>query len=242
MPPVSHQPGLVTMALASLAHLRAEPKKLEMAKEFANKYSNLPAAWIGLGEVYGSEGDKEQQGKALKSAVDLAPDDIASWQQYARFAGDNNDAATALKAYRKLAQLSPDDPIVNNNLAYFILETGGDAKEAVERSSKALEKMKTSPNVLHTLGLAQVASRRHGRGARALVHVVGPSTGRSHHAPGLWSHAGGRRRGGERQSARPVGIGIRRPTGSGFPAARRGGEARWRIVDGMSATRCGLYG
>ncbi|MBI5094659.1 MAG: tetratricopeptide repeat protein [Candidatus Hydrogenedentes bacterium] len=152
------QPDLISMALASLSHLPSETKTLEMATDFTRAYPRLEAAWIGLAEVYHSAGNDDQAEKALTKAKEIAPDSITTWQQCARFASDRKDNTSALEAYRKLAVLTPDDPVVNNNLAYYVLETGGDAKEAVDRSTRALEKMKNNPNVLHTLGLAQLRS------------------------------------------------------------------------------------
>jgi len=50
----------------------------------------------------------------------------------------------------------PEDPYASNNLAYCILQTDGDAKEALQLAQKALEKLPRNAEVIHTLGLAQV--------------------------------------------------------------------------------------
>jgi Flp pilus assembly protein TadD len=64
----------------------------------------------------------------------------------------------ATDAYRRLAELRPEDATANNNAAYCLLVTGGDLKEALERAQKAKEKLPLNPAVLHTLGVAQLRS------------------------------------------------------------------------------------
>ena len=59
--------------------------------------------------------------------------------------------------------MTPDGELTDrgstlNNISYFITKTGGDLEVAIDYAKRALEAIPYSPNVLHTLGWAQLES------------------------------------------------------------------------------------
>ena len=60
----------------------------------------------------------------------------------------------AKSAYQSALQIKRDDPTASNNLAYVLLETGGNADLALQLAQTARRAMPESSNVADTLGWA----------------------------------------------------------------------------------------
>ena len=65
-----------------------------------------------------------------------------------------HDLASARKAYESALQLKPDDPLTSNNLAYILLETGGNVDIALRLAQTARRALPEVSNVADTLGWA----------------------------------------------------------------------------------------
>jgi len=74
----------------------------------------------------------------------------------ARLHDSANELEKAAAVYVRILEQAPGRPDIQNNLAYCLLQTGGDSKQALELAQQAAEKMQLNPHVLHTLGLAQL--------------------------------------------------------------------------------------
>ena len=72
----------------------------------------------------------------------------------------------------RLLALIPGRPDIQNNLAYSLLQTGGDPKQALDLAQQAAEKMKLNPHVLHTLGLAQLRNEDIAGARKSLVTAL----------------------------------------------------------------------
>ncbi|MBX7258085.1 MAG: tetratricopeptide repeat protein [Candidatus Hydrogenedentes bacterium] len=155
---VPNQPRLVNLLLRTLARAKTMPDRVEIAKEYTSKYSNVAGAWLGLAEVYSLMDDRKGQEEALRKAVEVEPKNSEAWLALAQYLDESNNLEELTSVFRKLIELLPDDPFVQNNLAYCILRTNGDTSEALALAKKASEKLKMHPNVLHTLGLALLRS------------------------------------------------------------------------------------
>lgn len=153
------QPLLVELTLESLARSRFLPDRLETARGYTTKYPAMAAAWLGLAEIQRSNGEVEGEYESLQKAWEVEPSSDEALRFLARHYDRKGDLASMLEVYRNIAMLLPDDPFVCNNLAYCILQTGGDPGEALTLAKKAAERLGQNPYAIHTLGLAQV---RHG--------------------------------------------------------------------------------
>ncbi len=67
---------------------------------------------------------------------------------------NKHDLEKAKSAYQSALQLRRDDPTASNNLAYVLLETGGNADLALQLAQTARRALPGSSNVADTLGWA----------------------------------------------------------------------------------------
>ncbi len=166
------KPRIVAYMLTALANANDLPDREQKATHYTEEYPALPAAWLGLADVEQALGNVDAERSALEKAVEVGPDDIDAWLQYARFLDEQSDHEGMLKSYRKLHQLLPGDPFIANNLAYCILQSNGDAKEALSLAESAYKDAKSSSNVLHTLGLAQLKTGDLDEGSKNLRRAL----------------------------------------------------------------------
>ncbi|MBM3288882.1 MAG: hypothetical protein FJY92_01900, partial [Candidatus Hydrogenedentes bacterium] len=120
------------------------------------EYPAMASAWIGQAAVQAAIRDADGQKASLDKATEVEPANAQVWRQLAQFYSEKSDYAALLDASRHVFELMPDDPYVANNVAYCILQTNGDANEALGLAQKAYEKLPRNAEVIHTLGLAQV--------------------------------------------------------------------------------------
>lgn len=130
--------------------------RLEQGRAVAEKYADMPVAWIGLALLAHALNDEASELTALDKAAEVGVDDAAVWMQRGQYFARKNMIPEAMEAYRQQLRIAPDDPMANNNLAYYLTLTGENMEEALERAQKAKDALGPNPNVLHTLGVAQL--------------------------------------------------------------------------------------
>ncbi len=101
-----------------------------------------------------------QEGSADR-ALDLYQQSIKDNPREVRFyilAGELYEAKKnwddAKNMYQKALSISPDHPLASNNLAYVLLEQGGNVDVAMSMAQTARRGMPNSPNAADTLGWA----------------------------------------------------------------------------------------
>jgi Flp pilus assembly protein TadD len=63
-------------------------------------------------------------------------------------------ADQAVPIYEQILKLDPNQPVALNNLAYLMAQKGGDPDRALDLAQKAAAKVKDSPEIQDTLGMA----------------------------------------------------------------------------------------
>ena len=155
---IGYHPQLLQSIFSALTRVQLAARAKEEAQAIAQEHAASPIAWVGLAMVMRSLDDTEGERQALAKAMEVGPNEPEAWFQQGQFCERQKDMKGATDAYRRLAELRPEDATANNNVAYCLLVTGGDLKEALERAQKAKEKLPMNPAVLHTLGVAQLRS------------------------------------------------------------------------------------
>ena len=69
---------------------------------------------------------------------------------------ESGDKAAAVASYRKALAESPDNPLIMNNIAYLLAETGGDLAEANRLATQGLSKAPQNPSMKDTLGWVEL--------------------------------------------------------------------------------------
>lgn len=156
--------ALTALRLEALARALSVDDPAQKAREYAEQAPADPRTWLALAEFYRGKADAEQEAAAIAKALELDADHTDAWLLQARYlerAGDQDGAAAA---YARVLTARPGDPVVGNNLAYLILETGGDVQRALELAQAAFEASQGNPtiqpHVLHTLGLAELRANK----------------------------------------------------------------------------------
>jgi tetratricopeptide (TPR) repeat protein len=142
------------------------------ARQLAEAHADSPEAQLGLSRVYAAHGDQQAERAALDTAARLAPDSLPVIRARAQFYERIGDAEQAIQAYRRLAQLAPDDAAVNNNLAYALLTGGGNPTEALPIAERASSLSPPNSGIFHTLGLAQFMSGRFEESRKSLWQAL----------------------------------------------------------------------
>lgn len=143
-------------ALEALARAHNFDGRVAKAEAIMARSENYWEAYLGLASVYEAEEKEAEELEALQLVVEANPERSQVIKRIARYADRIGDQSLAMDSYESLIALTPEDPMVLNNHAYYLLETNGDASRAEEGSLKALQAIPANPNILHTLGLARL--------------------------------------------------------------------------------------
>lgn len=133
-------------------------KPSEALEQFAAaaKAGAVPAAQLRTIDVLDRTDRRAAADKELAEALRRYPDQPAVLALAARRAQLAGDPGKAVDYLQRLAQKTPDDPILLNDLAWAQLAAG--RPEALANARRALAAMPNNPNVLHTTGLALARS------------------------------------------------------------------------------------
>ncbi len=149
-------PVLLDLVFSSFAHARRLDNPVQEAQSLLERHAKSAAAWLGMHDVFRAVKNTEGQRNALAKAAELDPRNPEAWSLQAAFLDKQNDVDGQIAAYRKILELTPEDPAANNNLAYCLLLKGGDPKEALGYAGKAIGNLRGNALAHHTLGVAQL--------------------------------------------------------------------------------------
>jgi tetratricopeptide (TPR) repeat protein len=127
--------------------IAALKKSVELSKTNADAY-------LKLGRVEKATGALDEALATCANASRDNPQEAAFYMLAGSIYEDKHDLMSARKAYETALRLKPDDPLASNNLAYILLETGGNADIALPLAQTARRALPELSNVADTLGLA----------------------------------------------------------------------------------------
>lgn len=138
--------------------LQSEKKDLPAAeaeyKKAADLNKNDANALIKLGLVEKARG---QDDTALQTYLDGAQNNPKQFTFYVLAGGiymNKQDWEHARQVYQKALALQPDDPVASNNLAYVMLQQGGNVDVAFAMAQTARRQLPDNPGPADTLGWA----------------------------------------------------------------------------------------
>jgi len=78
----------------------------------------------------------------------------------------------AMASYRKALAKTPEDPLLLNNLAFLLAETGGNLDEAQQMASSAIRKAPNLPQLQDTLAWVQIKQRHEDSALKILATLT----------------------------------------------------------------------
>lgn len=113
----------------------------------------LRAEWQARG------GDNDAARQTLRQATQAAPQNAEPWLRLATLAHQAKQTAEARSAYQEALQRAPEHPLVLNNFAVLLVESGGDAVAAEGMARRALQQMPAQAQLHNTLAMALAARK-----------------------------------------------------------------------------------
>jgi len=114
---------------------------------------------IRIAAIQQKNGKLPEALQAFQRARQLAPDRKGLDQLIASTEDRMGKKSEAIADYRKALTKSPEDATVLNNLAFLLVDTGGDTKESFDLVNVALHKKPDAPQLRDTLAWIQI--KRH---------------------------------------------------------------------------------
>ncbi|MBZ5610602.1 MAG: tetratricopeptide repeat protein [Acidobacteriia bacterium] len=124
--------------------------------EMAAKSPNSAEVQIRIAELQKKQGHAAAALEALQRARQLDPKRRGLDAAMANLQEEMGKKTEAVASYRKALSETPDNPVVLNNLAYLLTETGGDLEEALRLVTQGVRKAPGNPNLQDTLAWVQL--------------------------------------------------------------------------------------
>jgi tetratricopeptide (TPR) repeat protein len=121
-------------------------------KKAAELDKNNADALLKLGQVQVAKGSTDEAIGTYQRSIKDNPREASFYILIGELYESKQNWGSAKEAYQKALEVKPDNPLASNNLAYVMLETGGNVDVALSLAQTARRGMPDSPNVADTLG------------------------------------------------------------------------------------------
>ncbi len=105
-----------------------------------------------IADIYALKGDRNAAVDMYRKAYETAPNNVSSALALAGGLVQAGRMAEARTQYLNIVKAHPDDPVVLNNTAYLLADSGGDLDEALRLAKSALAKSPDQPAYSDTVG------------------------------------------------------------------------------------------
>jgi tetratricopeptide (TPR) repeat protein len=154
--------------------LRAGNKELAI-EQFKQALSRNPQdvdIYLEFGEALRAMGNYQEALAQFDKAYQMAPKDPRFLVGLATTKELMGRKESARDNYRKALALQPDNPNVMNNLAYLIVETGGNPQEAQQLAQEAVKRQPQQPDFTDTLGWVYLKSGHSDSALQVFTNLV----------------------------------------------------------------------
>lgn len=111
-----------------------------------------PQLYIALGNTYRLKGDYANALAALQKGAELMPKETTPLVAEAEVLMAEDHTPDALEKYKAALKLTPDNPVLLNNVAYLMADGGGSLDEALKYVRRAIQLDSKQPRYSDTLG------------------------------------------------------------------------------------------
>jgi tetratricopeptide (TPR) repeat protein len=141
-----------------LGTLQAQAKDYAAAQASLHKALDLDQnsmeAFAVLGQVQLASGSLDDAVKSWEAWMQKNPKDIRPYIMLSSLEQMRNNWQKAQQLLQKATEIDPNNAIATNNLAYLMLEHGGNADTALALAQTARRQAPDSPSIADTLGYA----------------------------------------------------------------------------------------
>jgi len=148
-----------------------------LVKETNRNYAAANNLYFLLGDLYDRLGNYDSAATNLRRALELRPRDAGLANRLAMVLQKGGKKEDAIRQYREVLKLDPDNGLATNNLADLLSESDSDLNEALILARRARELLPGVPETEDTLGWIYCRLKRFGEAVPLLDAVV-------HKAPG----------------------------------------------------------
>ncbi len=142
---------LGALLIAGEKDLAGAEAEFKQATELDNKNSE---AWDKLGLVQSERGASDQALETYLEGSKINPKEIVFYLRAGGIYESRQDWDHAKQQYQKVLEIQPDNPLASNNLAYVMLQQGGNVDVAFAMAQTARRQLPDNPNAADTLGWA----------------------------------------------------------------------------------------
>ncbi len=151
-------------------------KQLNQAQASLSKAVKLDGknvtALAKLGQVQGTLGKPDEALTYLQRALELAPNDIRLYLSLGAMYESIGNWQQAEATYQKVLTLQPENALAANDLAYIMLEHGGNINVALTLAQTAHKGMPDLPNTADTLGWAYYSNNAYSAAAPLFEEAI----------------------------------------------------------------------
>ncbi len=141
-----------------LANLQADNKDWTGAQNSLSKAIQLNksnvSAYLALAQIETSQKSVDKAAATYQSAIETNPNDPRAYILLGSLENDRGNWEKAEALYQKALQVQPDSAVAANNLAFLMMQRGGNVDMAVSLAQTARRGMPDSPNTADTLAWA----------------------------------------------------------------------------------------
>lgn len=143
----------------------------ELQKEAA-QHPTSAGVQIRIAQLQLKHGHLAEAVQAFQRAQQLAPDSKGLDFAIGNLQDQLGKKPEAIASYRKALAKTPDDPLLLNNLAFMLAETGGNLNEAQQMVSTAIRKAPNLPQLKDTLAWVQLKQHNQAAALQTLATLT----------------------------------------------------------------------
>jgi len=141
------------LGLAHLANKDSEQAEQALAKATDLEKQNVQA-WVALAQVQTTRGSVDKAAASYQRAIEADPTQPIVYLMLGTLEESRNNWQRAQELYQKTLQVQPDYALAANNLAFLMLEHGGNVDAALSYAQVARRGLPDLPNTADTLAWA----------------------------------------------------------------------------------------
>ncbi len=127
---------------------------------------------LGLGDVYGLKGDLNSAITAYQQALGVSSTNLNAGLGLSRALASAGRTNEAKAQYESVLKAHPDDPMVLNDFAYFLVDNGGDTDQALRLAQRAVEKSPDQPGYSDTIACIYLKKGQKGSALQIFSNLV----------------------------------------------------------------------